>query len=184
MLNGSEVEIKADACSYSFSSDSIIHSYSKWKRYQHIISQIPKKEIEEFIAIGSTIGGYIIFPKDRIDGLNTINQERGTNNYICDRFDLTLECIRLFYLNQNSPLYDCLLRYKDFFDLFVDFKGYVEFFLLNDIVDDTFSKIDFFYRDESFKESPLPTSKEEYFDYRNKVIKFVNKRNKRIQIIR
>ena len=47
----------------------------------------------------------------------TINGARGVNHKIQDRFDLTLECIRRFYLNEFSPLKDTLNRYKTFFKL-------------------------------------------------------------------
>ena len=77
----------------------------------------------------------IIFPKNAVDGGHTINQSRGVNTFIDDRFDLTLECIRRFYLNQASPLYSTLMRYKSFFDLFEDFNGYIDFFFLQDLVD-------------------------------------------------
>ena len=56
------------------------------------------------------------------------------NPYIKDRFVLTLESIHLYYSNKSSPLYDILLKNKEFFDLFVDFKGYVDFFYLQDLM--------------------------------------------------
>ncbi len=43
------------------------------------------------------------------------------------RFDLTLECIRRHYLDEPSPLSDTLAWYADFFGLFGDFAGYVDF---------------------------------------------------------
>ena len=187
--NGKKLELDkylvntSDACDYKFSSDSIINSYSKWKSYQYIIKQMPEEDLEEFRRKGSTIGGYIIFPKDRIDGLNTINQERGTNKLICDRFDLTLESIRLYYLGKDSPLFDCLNRYKEFFDLFVDFKGYVDFFLLNDLVSDNYENVLFFYKHNDFKNYPLPETVEVYMKYKKRVIEFVDKRNKLIDSI-
>ena len=45
-----------------------------------------------------TIGGHIVFPAHRKDGF-TINQARGVNRKISDRFDLTLECFRRHYVN-------------------------------------------------------------------------------------
>ena len=48
---------------------------------------------------------------------------------IAGRFDLTVECIRGHYLDEPSPLSDTLARYADFFALFGDFDGYVDFFL-------------------------------------------------------
>ena len=82
-----------------------------------------------------TIGGHIVFPAHQKNGF-TVNQARGVNRKICDRFDLTLECIRLFYRNETSPLYDVFTRYRDFFDIFVNFKEYIEFFLLQDFINE------------------------------------------------
>jgi hypothetical protein len=58
--------------------------------------------VNELFDTGSTIRAYIIFPKNRIDRKHTINQARGVNILIIDRFDLTLECIRLFYAGKKT----------------------------------------------------------------------------------
>ena len=76
------------------------------------------------------MGGMIIFPANRVEGKSTINGARGFHPLIKDRIDLTLECIRRYYNNEISPLTEVLTRYTDFFALFGNFKGYVEFFLL------------------------------------------------------
>jgi hypothetical protein len=57
----------------------------------------------------------------------TINAQRGCHSRIRDQFDLTHECIRRHYLDEPSPLSDTLARYADFFGLFGDFAGYVDF---------------------------------------------------------
>ena len=106
---------------------------------------VPQEEMSYFYNLAHTIGGYLIFPGNRINGLPKINQERGTNKRINDRIDLTLECIRLFYNNENNPMTDTLIRYKEFFSLFTDFKGYCEFFFLQDIVSQDYSKVNFFF---------------------------------------
>ena len=94
----------------------------------HIVGRIPQDELKEFFSILSTIGAYIVFPSKKIDNKMTINVARGINHEIQDRFDLSLECIRRFYLKQNSPLSDPLERYSQFFYIFDDFKEYVDFF--------------------------------------------------------
>lgn len=60
-----------------------------------VLSGVPRKERERVHALGRTIGGRIIFPSQQIEKKMTINGARGTNARIRDRFDLTLECIRL-----------------------------------------------------------------------------------------
>ena len=172
---------KSNLGEFFLSSDSLAHDYSKWKSTANIIKQIPKQEIEEFFNLGCTIGGYIIFPSNRIDNKMTINGSRGINKKINDRFDLTLECIRRFYLNEFSPLKETLNRYKTFFKLFDNFKGYVNFFLLQDLVLNNYSTINFFLPFNNFQDKPVPNDLEQYKAYRANMIEFINKRSERIK---
>lgn len=103
---------------FNLGSDAITHSYRNQKKKQWLVSQI-SKDVDELFEIGSTIGAYTLFPKNKIDNKFTINQERGINSLINDRFDLTLECIRLFYIGQTSPLFDTFFRYG----LFLNYLG-------------------------------------------------------------
>ena len=172
---------KSDIGEFFLSSDSLAHDYSKWKRTENIIKLIPKNEIESFFNLGCTIGGYIIFPSNRVDDKMTINGSRGINSKINDRFDLTLECIKRFYLNENSPLTETLNRYRSFFELFNNFEGYVDFFLLQDLVKEKYSKISYFLPFNNFQNSPIPNDIVEYKLYRKNMIEFINKRNQRIK---
>jgi hypothetical protein len=88
---------------FNLGSDAITHSYKNQKRKQWLIEQV-SNEVDELFKIGSTIGAYTLFPKNKIGNKFTINQARGVNSLIDDRFDLTLECIKLFYKGQNSHL--------------------------------------------------------------------------------
>lgn len=72
-----------------------------------------------------------------------------------------------------------LIQYKDFFDLFGDFKGYVDYFLMQDIINDDYS-IKFWHPFTSFDNPPLPQTVEEYMAYKAKVTEFVVNRNNRI----
>jgi hypothetical protein len=172
---------KTDSQEYFLSSDSIVHTYSKWKRTENIINQIPKNEINDFLNIAYTIGGYIIFPSNRINNLPTINMERGTNQKIDDRFDLTLECIRRHYNGEKSPLTETLERYDNFFKLFIDFQGYCNFFLLQDLTIDNYKKIKYFLPFNNFEIGQYPKSIEEYYKYKNNSIEFNKNRNNRIE---
>ncbi len=160
-------------------SDSITHSYRNHKRKAWLTQQI-QEEVKELFDTGSTIGAYTIFPNNRIDGKHTINGARGCISLIDDRFDLTLECIRLFYLGQESPLYYTLLRYKNFFDLFESFKGYIQFFFFDDLVDEN-EKIKFYLPYDHFKTKPTFTEISDYFTYKKGVMNFIKSRNKRIE---
>ena len=165
---------------FFLSSDSVIPTFAKWKRYSHIISQITEDDRNYFHHIGYTIGGMVIFPSNRVDGLPTMNGERGFNRKIVDRFDLTLECIRRHYLGDASPMSSTLSRYREFFSLFTDFRGYVEFFLLDGLVASDYSKVNFFTPFDDFG-SPLPQTLEEYIAYRENTIVFITGRNQRIE---
>ena len=135
-------------------------------------------EKEELKHVVRTIGGHILFPAHKRNGF-TINQARGVSRIISDRFDLTLECIRLFYLNEQNPLNDSLLRYKDFFELFLDFIGYINFFLLQDFINKN-DQVIFTIPFDGFNRSALPQNIKEYKEYSTKTIEIINKRNKRI----
>ena len=169
---------KSELGEFWLGSDAITHSYKNHYPKQWLINQIPN-EVDELFNLGSTIGAYTLFPNNRLNG-NTINQARGMFSLIDDRFDLTLECIRLFYLGQKSPLYDTFMRYKSFFELFEDFMGYVNYFLLQDLVDEN-QQVKFYLPFNEFKSRPTFTSVDDYLRYKNGVVNFVNARNKRIE---
>jgi len=131
---------------------------------------------EDIIRKSYTIGGMMIFPKHR----NSINQIRGNSRKIVDRWDLTLECIRRFYSEEDSPMSWCLEKDRRFFDLFVDFKGFVDFFMLQDCVSNDYSKIKMWIDTEPFEIDPYPKDKDEYLQWTENCLGFVEKRNKRI----
>ena len=146
-----------------------------------MVNKTNSKRSKRTFYIGSTIGAYTLFPKNKIDNKFTINQARGVNSFIDDRFDLTLECIRLFYAGQQSPLQDTFLRYKNFFDLFYNFKGYIDFFLLNDLVDEN-ENIRFYLPFDNFKSKPKFADVNDYLIYRENVLRFIKARNRRIDL--
>ncbi len=162
------------------SSDAVGHTYKNIQSMSHIINKIPSEEIDSFYSLCSTIGAYIIYPSKRVNNQMTINGARGTNVKIKDRFDLTLECIRLYYLNEESPLSDTLERYASFFKLFDNFQGYIDFFLLQDLVTEDYLSIKYLIPFKSFENSPLPKDVDEYILYKKNMTNFVNARNQRI----
>lgn len=165
---------------FVLSSDSLGHTYKYVKAMGAIIAQVPAAELDKFFAICSTVGAYIVFPARKIEGKTTINAGRGLNSKIRDRFDLTLECIRLHYLNKESPLTAVLGRYADFFALFDDFKGYVDFFLLQDLASEDYASVKFCLPFHGFDHSPLPSSIADYLLYRDQMTTFITARNQRI----
>ena len=171
---------KSELGEFFLSSDAIGHTYKNIQNMSHIINKIPSDEIDSFYALCSTIGAYIIYPSKRVGKKMTINGARGTNGKIKDRFDLTLECIRRHYLKEESPLSDTLERYGSFFKLFDNFKGYVDFFLLQDLVSEDYSSIKYLISFDSFGSSPLPRDIDEYILYKKNMTNFVASRNQRI----
>lgn len=168
--------------SFVFGSDSITASF-KYKRNKPLIDYISsiipnyKDFVIDYTNRCYTIGGMMIFPK-RSGG---INQSRGMNIYICDRIDLTLECIRRYYNNEDSPLYNVLLKDKEFFDLFVNFKGFVDYFFLNDLVTDDYKHLKFLIGNGEFVKNPIPKTFDEYMTWMNKQQEFLEARNNRIK---
>ncbi|MBI5538542.1 MAG: hypothetical protein HY951_00650 [Bacteroidia bacterium] len=177
--SGAYLYHKSDLGEFYLGSDAITHSYRHHKRKEWLTKQI-QSEVNELYETGSTIGSFTIFPNNRVDKKHTINQARGVINLIDDRFDLTLECIRLFYLGEKSPLYDTILRYKSFFDLFEGFTGYVKFFLLDDLVDEN-EKVKFYLPNDNFKTKPTFSCIDDYLKYKNGVVNFIKSRKKRIE---
>ena len=161
-----------------FSSDSIINNL-RHKGYTVVENMVNRpdyrEKVESYLHEGYTIGGEIIWPvKD------SINQARGCNRTISDRMDLTLYCIQAYYRKVRSlpnpglnTFLDCIRRNGWFFDLFVDFKGYVDFFFLNDLVEDynTVLWIDYTGR---------PSTEKDYNLFCDRMMDFLRKRNRRI----
>jgi hypothetical protein len=165
---------------FCLTSDSITHTYTRWSSLKHITGSFSEEENEAFRTLGYTIGGMLVFPGNQVDGKQTINGARGCHWKIRDRFDLTLECIRRHYLGQQSPLAETLERYGDFFALFEDFRGYVEFFMLQDLVVDDYSAVMFLMPFDDFRTSPVPGDIDAYREYRRLTVKFLEARNRRI----
>lgn len=165
---------------FRLSSDAVIATLRK--KLKHIID-VPDDEMEAFNRMGYTIGGMMIWPSNKVGGRMTINGARGFDQSIADRFDLTLECIRRYYLGEPSlagVLSPALARYPEFFALFGDFAGFVEFFLLQDLVDEATSTVKFLAPFEDFGTSPLPGTLDAYRAYRERSVEFIEARNGRI----
>ena len=171
---------KSELGEFFLSSDQIGNTYSNVGKMSHIVEQVSKDEMDYFWNTRATIAGHAVFPAKKIDNKMTINGARGINHKIQDRFDLTLECIRRFYIKESSPLSDPLERYSEFFNLFDDFEGYVNFFLYQDLVEEDYSEIKFWHSFDSFVSPPLPTTIDEYLSYKTKVIEFIKARNQRM----
>jgi hypothetical protein len=170
---------RSDLGVFYLSSDAVIATLKK--KAKAVVEQLSADEREEFDTISYQMGGMMLFPSNKVDRQMTLNGARGFHPSIADRFDLTLECIRRHYRGEErSPLTDPLIRYRDFFDLFGDFTGYVEHFLLHDLVTADAGAVRFFTVFDDFKTPAVPRDVETYRGYRQRSIDFVLARNQRI----
>ena len=187
--NGDKMDLKMGSGPYyltwkdfRFASDAIIVGF-RYVKYKYMIEQVKnrvadyKAYYEDLIRKSYTIGGTIIFPKHP----SSMNQNKGTNSIISDRWDLTLECIRRYYQGEDSPLYKTMEGDKAFYDLFVDFKGYVDFFFLQDAVTDDYSNVVVWCGDADLTEPGLPKTVDDYFRFIDGEFDFLDKRNARIK---
>lgn len=153
--------------------------------YGNYIGKMPfrKNVVENFDSIAKeiynlscSIAGEFFFPCERIDNKWTINQTRGMLSSISDRIDLTLRDIKYFYDEkvEDYPLKDVLNRYKDFFSKFGDFKGYVDYCLLQDFCKENY-EVDL-WKDEK----GLPKNEEELVSFWKWSIEKLESRAKRI----
>lgn len=165
---------------FYFGSDSIIVSFmnARFKLREHIQSNIPDyaEYREQYLHKSYTISGSVIFPQHKW----SMNQARGCSHKISDRWDLTLECIRRHYQGDSSPLKTVLDKDFSFYDLFVDFKGYVDYFFFQDCVDDDYN-VKFWLDTPLWDNYPLPKTLEEYHLWMKQEQDFLEKRAKRIE---
>lgn len=167
---------------YRFGSDSITASF-RYKSYQTMIEKVrcamPDYEayMEHYVRTCYTIGGMMLLPKRQ----GGINQSRGCNRFIRDRWDLTMDCIRKYYQNERSPLFDILVADDSFWALFKTFKGFVDFFYLQDMVSADYSQILFWEGNGELQENPFPETVEAYLTWIENEKTFVRQRNNRIE---
>lgn len=166
---------------FHLASDSVVPSFTRWKRMQHIVGQLTEVENEAFRTIGYTIGGMMVWPRRSSNGLRSINVERGFNRSISDRLDLTLECVRRFYLGEASPMSLVLDANEGFFGLFGSFRGFVNHFMLEDLVSNDYTRVGFFLPFLDFVDPSVPQDLDSYLEYRGLSIEFIRARNVRIR---
>jgi len=181
---GISVTSPAELTHLRLSSDTIASTHSNYRHrgIDALWNLLPAEDQLRYDRRFYTIGGFIVFPRHS----NSINQRRGTDGRIDDRFDLTLECIRLYYEGVTdldlNPLGDVLRADSHFFDLFGrgadGFASYVSFFHLGELAGDGRIRwFDGFTGDSwTFEVSPLPKNLDAYRRYLDNVLRFVRDR--------
>jgi hypothetical protein len=170
---------RSELGTFWLSSDSVIATLRK--RARSVVQQLGQEALEEFQSVGYTIGGMMLFPSNKVDGKMTLNGARGFSPRVADRLDLTVECIKRHYEGRPSPLAEVLGRYGSFFALFGDFDGYVQHFLLQDLLTEDGKDVSFFLAFDDFRKPHVPRDVETYREYRRRSIEFVRARNHRIE---
>lgn len=166
-------------------SDSIVHTYRSWTRFglPNIVGRIDVERLTAFARLSSTMGGTMLFPSWTGTRHVSINQARGMLTNIADRIDLTLECIRRHYADAESPMTKTLAWYADYFALFRDLQGFVEFFMLEDLMTTDLSAVRFHLPFDDFERRvAAPADVDEYERYMASSMRFVAARNRRIDL--
>ena len=92
-----------------------------------------------------------------------------------------MECIRRHYAGEESPLSKAMDSDRKFFELFLDFRGYVDYFFLQDCVTEDYSEIRYWIGNGDFTQNALPQSVDEYLLWLERQRDFLNRRNARIK---
>lgn len=163
-------------------------------RYESIDkSRLSLDEIVAFLKETRKIGGHIFLPtliqlpeNDKCEkrDVRTLNQAKGMS--LNDRFDLYLLDLNNYYNSGETsksmqPVFD---YFSSWFDLFTDFKGYVNFFKLNDFVSDDYTQVINLLTGEYFDKGTkvtqginlLPKDHDGYLAYAQNTVKIIKKR--------
>jgi len=177
------------------SSDRVMATWWDWEGTSQLREDVAlTSRILAANPILDNMGGIMMWPRRMVGG-PSLNQERGAGQKakIADRMDLTLECIRLAYSNtfdwEANPLGPALKRYWQFFQLFGTFDGYVDFWMLQDLLTADGQRVRFLMEGdletdwEFSSRSPLPTTADEYDEYLRNAQLFVLRRNDRMSVV-
>ena len=85
-VRGVYLHHSSDLGKFFLCSDSIMHTYTRWASLKHITGLFSEEENEAFRTVAYTIGGYTVFPGNKIDSKQTINGARGFNRAISGPF--------------------------------------------------------------------------------------------------
>ena len=123
---------------FFLSSDSVIATYRFAERARQIVDQLPDDEVQRFDYVGYTIGGTMVFPSNRVDGKPTINGACGFmphDHWRPDGLTLSASAATTWATRAHPRRDPCPLC--GVLALFQDFRGYVDHFLLQDLVTET-----------------------------------------------
>lgn len=130
--------------------------------------------IGNYLKVARTIGGHVFWPVPDVKTKGqTINTARGGYNGFNDRIDLTLIDLQKYYNGfPDCKLINQYIDSEDWFSKFIDFKGFIDFFYLQDFVDENYQVVLIAPVDQ-----PIPFDFESFI---NNNIAAISKRNSRI----
>lgn len=172
--------LRAEGREFFVSSDRAIATWRKKPALLALLDPAAREIHAKFVRHSDTMGGIVIWPSQRIANKITINGHRGFSSRIADRLDLTLECVRRHYENQLSPLTETFKRYDFFFDLFENFRGYVDFFGFQDWVLSNYDEVIMTMPFDDFQTSGYPKSASDFISYINRTSALITARNDRL----
>jgi hypothetical protein len=156
----------------------VLPTFTRWGFAAAHPELVTEEENKSFMAILYTIGGMMVFPGNVIDGKWTINPARGCLSKISDRFDLTLEYIRRYYVGQARPLSETLAGTSSRYSRT---SAGTWTFSCSRISSPSIARREGLPRFDDFKTPSVPKDVETYGEYRRRIIDFVQARNRRIE---
>ncbi|MCL1987439.1 MAG: hypothetical protein FWG64_05645 [Firmicutes bacterium] len=114
--------------------------------FSAIKANVSATRIKESLKITRSIGGHVVWAIWKLPNnpnkIESINQARGEECGLYDRFDLTLFHLKNWYEEKPCFLKKVFDSNENWLNLFVDFNGFINFFYLNSFVfDDTVQNI-------------------------------------------
>lgn len=161
-------------------SDSLINSMTHWSRLRPVLASVPEDEQEAFRVRASSVAATGLWPKRSGPSGQSINQARGQHPHVADRLDLTVECVRRHYIGEQSPLANALNGAADFFALWPDWRTWITWWLLDDLLDND-GEIRWLLPFSEFgAEKAWPTTPVDWRSYRDCCFDFIERRAARM----
>ncbi|HEM3684421.1 TPA: hypothetical protein U1D20_001916 [Streptococcus suis] len=147
--------------------------------YWALKKDVSQVDIKELLKVSRTIGGHIFFPRWQISNIKvnikSINMARG-GEFICknknrlgfyDRFDMLLFDMKRWYEGNSCQLKEEFDSNKIWLDLFIDFRGFIDYFSLNGFVNDKYEVINLTHIEKVIDgfESYIPDNTFQYIEY-------------------
>ncbi len=117
------------------------------RKWVKLLAGFSDGDVRDMLRMARLIGGHMIFPRniqnllsdEHTGGLPSVNTNRG-GRPMYDRTDLFLLDLANYYVGQPYRT-KAILKFRDFFDLFQSFKGFIDFFDLGVFVNQKYEVV-------------------------------------------